>query len=254
MISGVQLGIQSYSYRDRPLDSMIESIAEVGLTECELWQGHVEPSVDRESLRKWRLTVPIEVFRGVRRKFNDAKIHLHAYNYSFKADFTDEEIKRGFEMAKALGVSKITASSTVPMGKRIDPFAREAQIQVGMHNHSNISPGEFATPQSFLDAMAGNSKFIAINLDIGHFTGAGFDAVEFLKQQHERIVTLHIKDLKTHGPAVPFGEGDAPIKEVLKLLRDNHWNIPANIEYEYAGDPVLEVEKCFEYCKKALTE
>src|SRR5437868_1231909 len=135
-INGVQLGIQSYSFRDRPLDAAIESIAEVGLTECELWQGHVEPSIDRESLRKWRTSVPLDVFRRVRSRFREAGIELYAYNYSFGADYTDDEVARGFEMAKALGVSRMTASSTVPMGKRLDPFASKAQVYVGMHNHS----------------------------------------------------------------------------------------------------------------------
>jgi hypothetical protein len=54
---------------------------------------------------------------------------------------------------------------------------------------------------------------------------------------------------------MPFGEGDTPIVEVLHLLRDNHWKIPANIEYEFGKpgmDTVAEVKKCFEYCKKAL--
>ena len=136
----------------------------------------------------------------------------------------------------------------------IDPFAVAAQIYVGMHNHSKISAGEFATPQSFLDAMAGNSKYICINLDIGHFTAAGFDAVDYLSKHHDRIVTLHIKDRKRdHGANLPFGEGDTPIKQVLALLRDKKWKIPANIEYEYKGaDTVAEVKKCYEYCRRAL--
>jgi hypothetical protein len=56
---------------------------------------------------------------------------------------------------------------------------------------------------------------------------------------------------------VPLGQGDTPIKEVLQLLKTNHWGIPANIEYEYGGpgknlDTVTEVKKCYEYCKNAL--
>ena len=47
------------------------------------------------------------------RSGDDAGINLYAYNYSFRDDFTDGEIKRGFEMAKALGAKVITASSTV---------------------------------------------------------------------------------------------------------------------------------------------
>jgi len=254
-VGGIQFGAQSYSFRDRPLDGVIKAMVEVGLGQCELWQGHLEPrGVDRETMRKWRLSTPMDFFRDVRKKFDDAGIELYAYNYSFRPEFTDEEVARGFEMAKALGVSRLTASSTVPMAKRIDPFAVQSQIYVGMHNHSVDKPGEFATAQSLLDAMAGHSKYIAVNLDIGHFTGANQDPVSFLKQHHARIVTLHIKDLKKNlGPAVPFGEGDTPIKEVLQLLKQNRYDIPANIEYEYkGGDTVAEVKKCFEYCKNAL--
>ena len=91
---------------------------------------------------------------------------------------------------------------------------------VGMHGHDNVKdPNEFATPESFEAAMK-ESKYIAINLDIGHFTAAGYDPVEYLEKHHDRIVTLHIKDRKkNHGANVPFGEGDTHIKGVLQLLK-----------------------------------
>jgi sugar phosphate isomerase/epimerase len=262
-IHGVQIGAQSYSFRDRPLDDAIKGMLEVGLSECELWQGHVEPKVKGEELSKWRTTVSMDVFKGVRKKFDDAGIKLYAYNYSFRNEFTDDEIARGFDMAHALGVHILTASSTVPLAKRIDPFASKAKVYVGMHGHDSLTPGEFSSPQSFEEAMAGCSKYIAINLDIGHFTAAGFDAVEYLKKQHEHIVTVHIKDRKRNkieggkiierGANLPLGEGETPIKPVLKLLEETRWNIPANIEYEYkGGDSVAEVKKCYEYIKKCL--
>ena len=48
-------------------------------------------------------------------------------------------------------------------------------------------------------------------------------------------------------------QGDTKIIEVLHLLREKKYPIPANIEYEYEGqDTVVEVRKCFEYCKSAL--
>ncbi len=251
-INGVMLGAQSYSFRDRSLDDAIKAMQEIGIGYTELWQGHVEPKMKRDELRMWRTTVGMDHFMKVRAKFHAAGIVLYAYNYSFREDFNDQEIERGFEMAKALGVKCLTASSNVTTAARIDPFA--SKVPVGMHNHSRIAKNEFATPDDFAEAMKGKSKYIAINLDIGHFTAANFDAVDFLEKNHQHIVTIHIKDRKKdQGDNLPLGQGDTPIKEVLQVLKTKKYPIPAMIEYEYKGvEPVSEVKKCIEYCKNAL--
>ena len=116
-----------------------------------------------------------------------------------------------------------------------------------MHNHDSMKPNEFSTPADFAKAMEGRSKYIKINLDIGNFTAAGFDPVEFLEDHHGDILTLHFKDRKTaHGENMPFGEGDTKIKEVLQVLKTKKYPIPAMIEYEYGKpgmDTVAEVRK-----------
>jgi|SRR5579871_1632274 len=254
-VHGVQLGVQSYSFRDRSLDDSIKAMVEIGLGECELYSGHVEPKRSETDLHKWRMTVSMDHFHAVRKKFDDAGILLYAYNYSFRDDYSDEEIARGFEMAKALGVGIITASSTLSVVDRVDREARKAKIKVGFHGHDDTKhPNEFSSPDTFAKAMAGRSEYININLDIGHFFAAGFDPVDFINKHHERIVTLHIKDRKSnHGENMPFGQGATPIKPVLQLLKTTQYPIPANIEYEYkGGDTVVEVRKCLEYCKAAL--
>jgi sugar phosphate isomerase/epimerase len=236
----------------------IEACKEVGLGEVELWQGHVEPQTPntpagREELRKWRLETPLDTFAKVRHQWNDAGIQLYAYNLSFNNSFTDAEIDRGFEMAKAMGVNVLTASSTISAAKKVAPFADKHKIQVAMHGHDNLTdPEQFAKPESFAAALE-MSKYFMINLDIGHFVSAGYDPVEYIKQHHDRIVVLHIKDrTKAHGN-LPFGQGETPIKQVLLLLKTSKWKIPANIEYEYKGtDAVEEVKKCYQFMKEAL--
>jgi len=252
--SAVTFGVQSYSFRDRPLADAIAGMQKLGLRSCELWQNHVEPpKLPREELRRWRETGALDTFHKVRDQFAKASIVLSAYNISIKDDFSDAEIDRAFDMTAALGAPLITSSSNTATVARIAPAAERRKMVVAMHNHSRIDANEFATGKSLTDAMA-KSRYISVNLDIGHFTATNEDAVAFLKQHHDRIVTLHIKDRKRdQGPNVEFGAGDTPIVEVLKLVRDNRWQIPLNIEYEYkGGDSVAEVGKCLAYCRGAL--
>src|SRR5262249_26174591 len=99
------------------------------------------------------------------------------------------------------------------------------------------------------------SKYFKINLDIGHFTAADFDAVAFIREHHADITNLHLKDRrKNQGDNVPWGQGDTPIREVLQLLATERWPIRAFVEYEYdgSGTPTDEVKKCFEFVKQAL--
>ena len=124
-----------------------------------------------------------------------------------------------------------------------------------MHGHSDLKdPNQFATPESFAKALA-MSKYFRINLDIGHFTAANFDAVDFIQKHHDKIVLLHLKDRKKdEGPNTVWGEGDTPIKQVLVLLKKNKYPIPAFIEYEYkgTGSSTEEVLRCYEYARQAL--
>lgn len=210
-----------------------------------------------EELRKWRASASMAVFTNVRKKFDDAGIEVRLLCYNWTRNATDDEIEYAFQMAKALGVSGITSSTQLSVAKRVAPFADKHRLTVAYHNHDNVKdPEEFATPESFAAALA-MSRYHGVNLDIGHFSAAGYDPVAYLAQHHARITNLHLKDRKknsgaTRGANVPWGQGDTPITPVLQLLRDKKYDIPANIEFEYPGDPVEEVARCYQFCKTAL--
>ncbi len=260
---GVQLGVQSYSFRDMSLDDALKAMVADELGLCELFAPHIEGGhpdqkpvrMPREALRQWRMSVPLSYFAGIKKKFKDAGVDLYAYNYSFSADMTDGEIDRGFEFAKALGVKFITASTTLPVAQKVAPFAEKHKMDVAMHGHSDLKdPNQFATPESFAKAKA-MSKYFKTNLDIGHFTAANFDAVDYIEKNHDDILLIHLKDRKKdEGPNTVWGEGDTPIKQVLTLLKDKKYKIPACIEYEYKGaeNSQAEVKKCLLYAEKVL--
>jgi sugar phosphate isomerase/epimerase len=274
-VAGVRLGVQTYSFRDVPraadgdgVGPTINAIKQAGFTECELWAGSMEPREPpgtkrgspeakraREELRRWRIETPVDHFRATGQRFKDAGITVYAYNYSFNTNMSDAEIDRGFEIARALGAEIITASTRLDVIPRVVPYAEKYKMAVAMHNHSDLDdPNEFATPASFAAAMK-MSKYFKVNLDIAHFTAANFDAMAYIRENHGAITNLHLKDRKKNqGDTVPWGTGDAPIREVLQLLKREKWPIRGYVEYEYkgAGTPVEESRKCLEYAKQAL--
>jgi len=265
----VIVGLQTYSLRDRALPEAIVAMQALGIRHCELWEGHVEPEEyrwqrglspqqlreNREQLRQWRATLSMDVIEGIRQQFERAGIRILAYNATFKDDISDQELELGFRVAKALGTDTVNSSATVRVMDRVDAVAQQYRIRVGMHNHANVDkPNEFATPDSFARGMAGKSDLIGINLDTGHFTAANFDPLQYIRDHHERVFSIHLKDRKANqGPRTPFGEGDTPLAAILALIKTNGWDIPTFIEYEYDGaDTMAELRRCLTYCKNAL--
>ena len=186
LIEDVQIGVQSYSFRDRSFEDAIEAMVSVGIDSCELWQGHLEPrGLDRDQLRRWRLETPLSFFENAARKLDRAGIRLNAYNYSFRKTMSPEEIDRGFLMARALGTEVITASARPSLAPLIDSFASKHRIRVGMHNHAHGGKEDvFDGPQDFAAAMDGASPYICVNLDIEHEI-KGQPAMEGVKESLE---------------------------------------------------------------------
>jgi sugar phosphate isomerase/epimerase len=78
-----------------------------------------------------------------------------------------------------------------------------------------------------------------------------------LKKHHARVTNIHLKDRKfNNGPNTPFGEGDTPIAEVLRLMRENKWDFQATIEFEYkvptGSTRMAEIARAIKFCRDAL--
>ena len=126
-----------------------------------------------------------------------------------------------------------------------------ASFQLVYHGHATTTPAHWETAFSF-------ARHNGANVDLGRFV-AGNDAspVAFIKQYHDRITHVHLKDRKLHdGPNTPFGEGDTPIAKVLRLIRDNQWNIQVPIEFGHkipaGSDRMTEIARAIKYCRDAL--
>jgi sugar phosphate isomerase/epimerase len=287
VFGGVQIGAITYSFNriaSPDPEAIIKAFVEIGLGEAELMSNHCEalagappmpasgprgrapltPEQQAEmqaalaKLAQWRASTNANTWKAVTGKFNDAGVRVALLCYNMQDSMKDQDIEYGFSMAKGLGVKAITTSTTLTMAKRIAPVADKHKLMVGYHGHDATNdPNQTATLESY-DTLMAYGKYNGINLDIGHFTAAGYDAVAFIKQHHDKITNLHIKDRKkNHGPNVAvWGTGDTPMRDVLQLLKKEKYPFPANMELEYPIPPdsniIAEAKKCLAYVKSCL--
>ena len=212
-----------------------------------------------ENLRAWRTSVSMDIFKQLRKMYNDAGVSIYAWK-QLTPNMSDEEFEYMFNVAEALGCTHTTLE--LPTGadaaaqlKRVGEFARKKKIYAAYHTHTQGSMTVF-------DEAFAVSKGNMANVDLGHYVAGGNvggTTLQFLEKFHDRISSVHLKDRTTPAHCalnLPWGTGETPIKEILQLMRKNKWKFPASVELEYAipagSDAVKETAKCVEYCRAAL--
>ena len=161
----------------------------IGLGEVELMSNHAEASPERptgrdaaDALRRVAAPTTPATWTAVRRIFDEAGIELRSlcYNMNVKT-LSDADIEYGLAMAKQLGVKVMSTSTQVSMAKRVAPFADQHQILVALSRPRERAAARRGVHAGELRRRASPIRSIhAINLDIGHFTAAGFDALAFI--------------------------------------------------------------------------
>jgi sugar phosphate isomerase/epimerase len=211
-----------------------------------------------DELRTWRLAASMDTVKAFRKKYEDAGVKIEIVKVDAIDTFSDEEIDYMFGLARTAGANAISCEIPLSHTKRLGAFGEKHKMMIGYHGHTNItSPEAFGRPSSWETAMS-YSKYNGINLDIGHFiAGNSASPIPFLQKYHDRVTHIHLKDRKlNNGPNVPWGMGDTPIKETLKLMQKEKYRFPGVIEMEYTvpagSDLMTEMAKCVEFCKNAL--
>ncbi len=295
-IEGVQIGLivpYSFGREDNDAETILKHVTGIGISAVELQNGPAEayagapaaparpggrgvgapgggpggqsrpdPTPEeraamldaQEALKKWRLSQSMDKFKELRKKYNDAGVSIYAFKLALTPNMSDEEYDYTFNVGEALGANHLTMElpSDNALTKRIGEFAAKRKMLVAYHTH------EQGSLTAFDEALA-QSKYNAINVDIGHYVaGTSESPIPLIAKHHSRFASIHLKDRKKgKGPNVPWGQGDTPIKEVLQLMKQEKYTWPATIELEYpvpeGSTRVAEIGKCLQYCKDTLT-
>ena len=252
LLGCLKLGVSGVELRSQPVEQFLGVPANLIAA-----RGRGTPAPDpavqkanADELSKWRVSVPMSKVKEFRKKWEDAGVAIEIVKFDAIYNYPDDALDYAFNLAKNLGARAISCEIDLPKTKRLGQFADKHKIMVGYHGHTATGPADWEEAYTY-------AKYNGTNLDIGHFVGGQKTSpVPFLKQHHDRITHIHVKDKTLGDKNVPFGQGDTPVKEVLQLIRDNKWPIQATIEFEYpvpeGSTRMLEIAKGVEYCKNAL--
>jgi sugar phosphate isomerase/epimerase len=257
----VKLGLSAVELRAQPIEQFMGAPADlVAYPKPRQPKGATppDPKEAAEALRKWRGAASMDKVKAFRKMYEDAGVKIEIVKVDAIDKFTDDEIDYMFGLAKVAGASAISCEIPLSHTKRLGEFGTKHKMMIGYHGHTDVtSPEAFGRPESWETAMS-YSKYNGINLDIGHFiAGNSKSPIPFLEKYHDRVTHIHVKDRKmNNGPNTPFGQGDTPIVETLKLMQTKKWTFPGIIEFEYktpeGSTQMAEIAKCVTYCKSAL--
>ena len=249
----VQLGISGLELRTQPVEAFLGAPAKAAKPAKGETAKPAAASATEADIRKWRESAPVEKAREFRKKYEDAGVLIEIMKVDGLFKMSDGELDYAFTLAKTLGAHAISTeiAKTDDELKRVGQFADKHKCLVGYHGHAATGPDHWEKAFTF-------AEHNGANVDIGHFVAGDHGSpVPFITKHHARVTHVHIKDRKKgNGANTPFGEGDTPIIEVLRLIRDNKWPIQATIEFEYkipaGSDRMTEIARAIKYCHDAL--
>ncbi len=233
--AGFNVGLQSYTLREFPIDQALVEINKLGLGSVELFDAHFPSKSTPEQIEAMK----------ARTKELGIKMLGHGVN-PFTADH--EANRRWFEFAKQASIKTLSANPTEDAFKSLDKLCEEYKIRIAIHNHG---PGaSYDKIADTLTAIQGHHPLIGACADLGHYIRSAEDPVRAINLFEGRLYGIHLKDFaeqqdKTKG--VILGQGHLDVVGVFKALKKV--NFPADgclsLEYEEnPKDPLDDVRAC----------
>jgi hypothetical protein len=191
-----------------------------------------------KEVANWRSSVTMDKFKGVKKCITMPGSPFMPSNRM--------HLVRTIPMLRSIMVSGLQKHWALPTytlelpgddahTRKLGEMAAKHKIYVGYHGHEQQTP-------TIWDTALAQSKYNALNLDLGHYVAAGNpDPLDLIMAKHDRIASMHIKDRQKpeNGKGnLPWGQGDTPLTETLNLMSTENINfpLPLNLNMRYLPD------------------
>ena len=238
------LGAASYSLRKLSRADAIEAIRTLGTQYVNIKSFHLPYETTREERA------------AAREEFEKAGLTIVGGGTIYLDKEDDDHIRFHFEYARDSGMPLMVVGATAKTLPRIERFVKEYDIQVAVHNHGPEDE-HFPGPQDVLPHIRNMDPRVGLCVDVGHTARTGIDVAEAIAQGGDRVLDLHMKDLRqldVKESQCIVGDGAMPVGAIFGQLDEMGYAGYVNLEYEIDAEaPLPGMRKSFAYMRGLLT-
>jgi sugar phosphate isomerase/epimerase len=240
------VGLQTWTCRNMSFDEVVAFAVKHKIKHLEMISKHMDPGAPEEETLKKKAVLD--------------QHGLVCYSFGVNGTSMDKEKNRKlFVFAKLMGIKVIIVEpKNMAEWDNLEELVKEYDIKLAVHNHGITTP--YGKPETVLGLLNARDKRIGVCLDVGHVTGAGFDAAKVFKDYGGRVYDIHLKDKKIEKADgkevildVDIGTGQANYKGLFEELKKAQWSGVMAIETDngnFAKDPNEYVASAVKFVKE----
>ncbi len=238
----LKLGLASYSMRKFTLDQTLAMCRDLEIAYINFKDVHLP------------MTDSAEAVAAARKKIEAAGLTIMGGGtITLKND--EAQVRAAFEYARRAGFPLMVTAPDPAAFDIIEKMIQEFDIKVAIHNHGPEDKS-FPAPQDAFRLLKGRDKRFGLCVDIGHSVRAGADLVKTVAECQERLLDLHVKDLKSKtdkDSQTEVGKGALDIPSLFRALHKVGFTGHVGLEYEInAENPIGGIKESFAYMRGVL--
>ena len=218
------------TFADR-FGTLLDEALALGFDTVDLWEAHLSP--------RWATDEHVAAAVSALR---DRGVRVASLAGGFGE--TEAEVDEACRLAVAVGApilgGRTKLLDTDP--RALERLLERHDLRYGLENHPE------RTPEEVLDQLGRDAgPRIGATVDTGWFGTQGYDAARAIEVLGERVVHVHLKDVRHEGTpheTCGYGDGVVPLRECVETLRRMGYTGAISVEHEpETYDPRPEIKQ-----------
>jgi sugar phosphate isomerase/epimerase len=221
----LKVGLASYSLRKFSLDQAIDMCRAMDVRYITLKDVHLP------------MTATPDEIKAARAKLDAAGIALMGGGVIYMKN-DGGQVRKAFEYAKTAGFPLIVGAPDPDAIPLVERFVIEYGIPLAIHNHGPEDKS-YPAPRDALKLIKDRDRRLGLCMDVGHTVRAGADPVRTVTEVGDRLMDLHVKDLRSATDTdsqVEVGKGIVDYPGLIRALHQRSFAGHVALEYEINED------------------